>query len=334
MRRAHALLVFPVLAVAAIAGCSSASSRPAASSSSSSSPAASSAANRSVTVTGAFGSAPDVSIPAEKAGPDLYTKTVIAGSGAPLTKADSFVANFALYIWSGTTHKLATSTFGKTSGTNTPTLLPSDLIPGLATALIGARDGSRVLAVIPPKDGFGSAGSSQLGITGTDTLVFVVDLVKNFPNSGSASGTRVSGGGGSLPTVSDPAPGTAPTVTIPAKTSPPKNLTVTTLIKGNGPKLVKGQYVVVQYTGVIWRTGKVFDSSWASDAPFGFTLDASPEQVITGWDKGLAGQTVGSRVMLTIPPADGYGSAGQSSAGIKGTDTLVFVVDILGAVSP
>jgi FKBP-type peptidyl-prolyl cis-trans isomerase len=327
MRRAYALLVVPLLAVAAIAGCSSPSSSKSASSSSSS---ASSTANQSVSVTGDFGSTPTVTIPAEKAGADLYSKTVIQGSGAPLTTADSFVANFALYVWSGTTHKLATTTYGKTSSANTPTLLPSDLLTGLSKALIGAKDGSRVLAVIPPADGFGSSGNSELGITGTDTLVFVVDLVKNFPNAGAASGSHVSGGGGSLPTVSNPAAGTAPTVTIPKNVNPPKDLTVTTLLKGTGPKLTKGQYVIVQYTGVIWRTGKVFGSSYESKTPFGFMLDASPEQVISGWDKGLVGQTVGSRVMLTVPPSDGYGSSGQSTAGIKGTDTLVFVVDILG----
>ena len=38
--------------------------------------------------------------------------------------------------------------------------------------------------------------------------------------------------------------------------------------------------------------------------------------------------------MLVIPPADGYGKTGNSRAGIKGTDTLVFVVDILGAITP
>lgn len=55
-------------------------------------------------------------------------------------------------------------------------------------------------------------------------------------------------------------------------------------------------------------------------------------QVIKGWDTGLVGQTVGSRVLLVIPPAGGYGSAGASKAGVNGTDTLVFVVDILAAV--
>ncbi|HET9970969.1 MAG TPA: FKBP-type peptidyl-prolyl cis-trans isomerase, partial [Streptosporangiaceae bacterium] len=41
--------------------------------------------------------------------------------------------------------------------------------------------------------------------------------------------------------------------------------------------------------------------------------------------------TVGSRVLLSIPPAQGYGTAGASQVGIKGTDSLVFVVDILDA---
>ena len=121
-------------------------------------------------------------------------------------------------------------------------------------------------------------------------------------------------------------------MTIP-KTSPPTSLVVKTLIKGNGPAVAKGQEVVTQYVGLNWRTRAVFDSSWSRGAPFGFQIGASPEQIIPGWDKGLLGLPVGSRVMLIIPPKDGYGSSGQSSAGIKGTDTLVFVVDILDAVN-
>ena len=54
--------------------------------------------------------------------------------------------------------------------------------------------------------------------------------------------------------------------------------------------------------------------------------------MISGWDTGLAGQTVGSRVMLVIPPKDGFGSTGSSQGGITGTDTLVFVVDIIDAL--
>jgi FKBP-type peptidyl-prolyl cis-trans isomerase len=316
MRRAYALLAVPLLLlVAAVAGCGSSSPSSASTSS-------------SVTVSGAFGSAPNVSIPAVAASPSLYTKTVIQGSGAPLSSSDSFVGNYVAYVWSGKTHQLKMSTYT----THTPSLFSGQLLPGLTTALKGAKAGSRVLAVIPPKEGFGAQGNSQLGVTGKDTLVFVIDLMQSFANTAGATGTHVSNGGGALPTVSTPAAGQAPTVTIP-KTAPPKNLTVTTLLKGTGPKVAKGQAVVVQYTGVIWRTGKVFDSSWSRKTPFEFVDGANPEQVIPGWDTGLLGQTVGSRVMLTVPPADGYGSSGQSQAGIKGTDTLVFVVDIIGAVN-
>jgi peptidylprolyl isomerase len=83
---------------------------------------------------------------------------------------------------------------------------------------------------------------------------------------------------------------------------------------------------------VIWKTNKTFDSSWSRSSPFAFNIGAG--QVVKGWDQGLVGKTVGSRVMLVIPPAYGYGSAGASQAGISGTDTLVFVVDIIGTFKP
>jgi peptidylprolyl isomerase len=99
------------------------------------------------------------------------------------------------------------------------------------------------------------------------------------------------------------------------------------VVVGDGPEVKKGDTVVVQYKGVLWRNGAEFDSSWSRNQPFVFTIDQGA--VISGWDKGLVGQTVGSRVMLVIPPKDGYGDAGQGP--IKGTDTLVFAVDILGS---
>lgn len=314
MRRASALLTAPILAVAAlVAGCGSSSS---------------SGASNSVTVSGAFGTAPQVSIPSASASPALFSKTVIDGNGAPVKPSDSFVGNYAAYVWNGKTHKLAMSTYA----THTPSLFSGQLLPGLANALKGAKEGSRVLAVIPPKQGFGPQGNPQLGISGNDTLVFVIDLMKEFPNTAAASGQHVSDGGGSLPKVTPPAGGQGPQVTIP-KSSPPSKLTATPLIKGSGPKVAKGQAVIVQYTGVNWRTGKLFDSSWLRKTPFEFVTGSNPPQVIPGWDQGIQGQTVGSRVMITIPPAEGYGKTGQPQAGIKPTDTLVFVVDILGTVN-
>jgi FKBP-type peptidyl-prolyl cis-trans isomerase len=83
----------------------------------------------------------------------------------------------------------------------------------------------------------------------------------------------------------------------------------------------------VQYTGVIWSSGKVFDQSWGKGGPTTFPLG----QVVPGFAKGLAGQTVGSQVVIVIPPSLGYGAGGNSAAGISGTDTLVFVADILAS---
>jgi FKBP-type peptidyl-prolyl cis-trans isomerase len=316
MRRFLGLTVIPVLACVVIAGCGS-----------SKAPSATQTVNTNakVTVTGGFGTTPKVNIPKLKASGNLTVKTVVEGTGPALTKTDSLVANFALYLWQGKKATLKATTF-----TTNPAIISGSLIPGLQTALYGQKVGSRVLAVIPPAEGYGATGSSELGVGANTTLVFVIDLLKAYSAGASASGAAVSSGGNGLPTVAAQ-PGKAPVVTIPAS-SPPSTLQVKTLIKGTGPVLAKGEYVVAQYVGYIWRTKKQFPggSSWTS-TPFGFIFQASPAQVIPGWDTGLAGQTVGSRVMLVIPPKDGYGSAGASQADIKGTDTLVYVVDILDA---
>jgi peptidylprolyl isomerase len=182
--------------------------------------------------------------------------------------------------------------------------------------------------VIPPKDAFGTSGNSQIGVGATDTVVFVVDMLKEVPNTAGATGKQTSDGGGALPTVTAGAPGKSPTITIP-KTAAPKTLQVKTLIKGTGPVVTKGQLLTVQYVGENYRTKTVFDSSYSRGVPAGVVIGEG--QVIPGWDTGLVGQTVGSRVLLVIPPADGYGTSGNSQAGIEPTDTLVFVVDIISA---
>jgi peptidylprolyl isomerase len=266
-----------------------------------------------------------VTIPKALPGTDLTVKTLIQGTGPVLTKQDALAANFVLYFWQGKSSSLKASTY-----TSSPTVIGGQMLPGLESALVGKKVGSRVLAVIPPAQGYGTSGNSQIGVTGSTWLVFVIDVVKSYADNAGATGTQVSNGGGNLPTVSAKA-GTAPTLSFPS-VSPPGALVTKTLVKGKGPAVAKGEYVIAQYTGYIWRTKKVFGSSWSSGSPFGFIIGASPEQVIPGWDKGLAGQTVGSRVMLSVPPAQGYGSAGASQAGIKGNDTLVFVVDILDAL--
>jgi len=281
--------------------------------------------NDAVTVTGAFGTAPDVTIPAQPAAASLYVKTLVQGTGAELTSSDGLTGSYVSYVWSGQTHKLLGSSYQQ----GRPSLFLGKLLPGLEKALVGQKVGSRVLAVLPPADGFGRAGDPQAGIGAHDTLVFVIDMDSKFAVAG-VPGTQASTGGGALPTVTPSTAGSSgPQITIPAGVAPPSTLQVKPLIKGRGAVVAKGQDIAVQYTGVIWQTGKVFSSSWASGTPL--TTVIGEGQVIKGWDTGLVGRTVGSRVLLVVPPTDAYGTAGSSQAGIKGNDTLVFVVDILAA---
>src|SRR5215469_14451571 len=219
MRRLTAALLAPVAVTVVLAGCSSSS--PASSSTSS---------NAAVHVTGPAGASPTVTIPAKPASKDLVTKTLVKGTGPKLAADDSYLANFAVYIWHGKTNKLLISSYKAT-----PEVLPVTMgLSGLQSALSGQRVGSRVLAVLPPKFTYGTQGNSQIGVTATDTLVWVIDLIKAFPPNASATGQHITDGGGSLPQVTA-SPGAAPQVNIPVKKTPPTKLVVKTLIKGSGP---------------------------------------------------------------------------------------------------
>src|SRR5215468_5943838 len=228
MRRFLALIAVPLLACLVLAACGGSSKSTASSSSSPTSSASSSAgANNAVTATGAFNKTPTVTIPKAKPGSSLTVRTLIQGNGTTLTKTEALAANFVLYFWQGTSSSLKANTY-----TSSPTVIGGTMLPGLESALIGKKVGSRILAVIPPSQGYGTSGNAQLGITGATTLVFVIDVLKAYSDTAGATGTQVSSGGGNLPTVAAKS-GTAPTLTFPSS-SPPGALVTRTLVKGGG----------------------------------------------------------------------------------------------------
>jgi peptidylprolyl isomerase len=142
--------------------------------------------------------------------------------------------------------------------------------------------------------------------------------------------TACSGGSDSLPEVSG-AYGDKPKVTVADGSTPSAELESTVLSEGDGPKVKVGDLLVADYLGEIYKSGKVFDNSYDRNAPASFTLKKGPGGVIAGWVDALKGVPVGSRVLLVAPPKDGYGKRGNPQAGIKGTDSLVFVVDLIAA---
>ena len=99
--------------------------------------------------------------------------------------------------------------------------------------------------------------------------------------------------------------------------------------KGTGEEIASGDSVKVNYVAVNGRTGKQFDNSFTSKSPLTITLNDT--STLKGFLKGLTGQKVGSRVLVSIPPKDGFGQA-QTQLGIKADDTLVFLFDIVAKV--
>ena len=120
--------------------------------------------------------------------------------------------------------------------------------------------------------------------------------------------------------------GEKPELTFPA-TPAPAELAVVVLSRGDGDLVKTGDDLVVHYLGQTWG-GHIFDNSYDRGSSINFPIGVGA--VIAGWDDGLVGQQIGSRVLLSIPPHQGYGDRGMPAAAIKGTDTLVFVVDIVG----
>jgi peptidylprolyl isomerase len=213
-------------------------------------------------------------------------KIVAPGTGDAVTDTDEL--QFAYSLYAGSTGEELDSSYG---GTDARFQL-AQITKGLARGFVGAHVGDRVV---------------------------VADLVRVIPAM--AEGTPVTPPA-DLPvvTLDDKGVPTGFTVSNPA---PPADTIVQPLIQGSGPALTAGMNVKMQYVGATLADGKVFESSWTTK-PFETQIGAG--KLIAGWDEGLLGQTVGSRVLLVIPAAKAYGDA---PTGGQPAGALVFAVDIL-----
>lgn len=194
------------------------------------------------------------------------------------------------------------------------------VVAGFKKGLSGKKVGDRVLIAMPSKDGYGKQGQPDAGIKGGDSLIFVVDLLATYGTQ--AEGEEVEAPK-DAPTVKL-ANGQPESVKIP-KSDPPKQLEAQPLIKGDGAEVTEKSMMVMHVLATNWRTGKTVDSTWAQQSPTLLPVDQSQ---IKGLTEGVIGQTVGSRVQITVPPDKGIGQD-IKEAGVKKDDTLVFVVDIL-----
>jgi peptidylprolyl isomerase len=280
-----------------------------------------------IKVTGNILEEPTVEFTAPFAVGETLTKVLVEGDGA--TIGDDWLVDVWFYGAVGRTgekFQSAWSDFGMTAQ-----LQLDSVIPGFKLGLSGQKVGSRVLIAMPGSDAYDSQGGlPDAGIEVGDTLVFVVDIVQAGPPT--PQGKTVTPPA-DLPKVTE-ADGEAedqvkgqPLVEIPSS-DPPSKLVAQYLVEGDGPELAAEDTVYNHYVMYSWKTKKQIAAAWS-------TLDySSPlSAALTGLVTGLEGKTVGSRVLLVLPPADSYPEGSNEPAVEKG-DTIVMVVDILMDIKP
>ncbi|MHC2997808.1 FKBP-type peptidyl-prolyl cis-trans isomerase [Microbacterium sp. HJ5] len=231
---------------------------------------------------------------------------VVEGDGTAI--ADGDYVSYALAVFDASTgESLQEAGFGDAPLPAMPITIGSG-----ADAYFGcATEGSRIAMTVPAS----GEGAAQ---------IYVIDVLEVTPADEWCAVTEP---GPDFPSVEFSGEG-VPTVTIPDADAP-ADVQLEVLEEGDGDVVEPGDSVTVNYTGVKWSDGSVFDSSWESGTPATFTTTG----VVTGFQRALEGQTVGSTVLVSMPPACGYGEAGSSEHELAG-ETLVFVVNIIEATRP
>ena len=280
----------------------------------------------SVTIDGKQGEEPKVTFDGALDGSKDETDVVIEGDGDTVADGDTVSAN--IWIGNGFTQQEATSTYTK-GGEPQSIELSADLMKPLREAMVGHKVGERVAVLTSADEAYGEAGNPQIGIGNKDAVLFVVDIMgtaETVPALDGPQGEEKTPAGWA-PTLIEK-DGVITGLDFTDAHDPTGKLIATTLVKGDGAVVKKGQTLTVDYLGQVYDAEAPFDESYSKE-PAEFPIGVG--SVIDGWDQRLVGRTVGSRVILEIPPAQGYGKEGNEQAGIKGTDTLFFVVDILAA---
>jgi peptidylprolyl isomerase len=261
----------------------------------------SSASQAPLQVTGASGLPPRLKYEKPFAVVRPGSHMVWPGTGDVLERDDAVLLN--LYAQDGRDGTELQNTFRTAPAAYTMT--EQSLGNHLFEALEGRRVGTR-LSLMEEQDGI--------------PVLLVVDVLP-----ARAAGTVEEPPGNALPQVSLDDLG-APTVRIPRGVDPPSDLAVQPLIRGTGQQVRAGQIVTVEFTAVRWSDGAVVDTTWTEGTP-PQSAEIGIGRLVEGWDQGLLEQTVGSQVMLVVPPQSGYANTKSRLAG----ETLVYVVDILDA---
>lgn len=270
-----------------------------------------------ISIAGDLGKKPEVDWKGQFEAEKPETKVLIEGDGKEVVDGDKVEVN--VWIGNGWTQKEAYTTYRKGGSAETFTV-DDQLSPVFKDALLGQAIGSRVAVVAPSADVFGEGGNAQMDIGNQDSVIVVLDLMKLFqpPKAKDVTANR-------MPTIVEEK-GEVVSLDFTGLPAPKAdaNLLRYVVEEGDGDTLTETSTVTADYLGMVYKGEKPFDESFSAE-PAEFSL----QEVVQGWTYGLAGLKVGSRVLLQIPPALGYGA--QEQEGIPANSSLYFVVDIVSA---
>lgn len=268
---------------------------------------------------------PSVSFATPFAAKDTSTHVIEQGNGDDIKEGDNLLIEAT--VFKGDDGSKEGSTY-----TQAPILIPvgqtlKDSAPELYDVLTTSKVGtsfSYTTNMVAGGDASSNASSSPSpAADGTATNVEVYTVKSKLPTEASGKETPKEDINPALKSFTIGKDGKADLKLVDDRGENPTKLVSQDLITGDGEKVKKTDTVYVKYQGVRWEDGKAFDGNYDSD-PASFNLQG----VLQGWTEGLAGKTVGSRVLLIVPEAQAYGKDAQNGAP---SGPLVFVVDILGA---
>jgi peptidylprolyl isomerase len=270
-----------------------------------------------------FGGSPTLTIPSGPAPKQLTQQVLTQGTGQPIKTGDLLVANYLGQTWAPKSGKA--NVFDSSFSRGQPAAFAigtGKVIPGWDKTLVGKKLGSRVLLTIPPADGYGSTGQPDANISGTDTLVFVVDLVAAYHSGASAPGQAIAKLPGGLPKFSN-VPAKEPKLISTKGVTTPKAPKSTLVVKGTGPKIDSSKTLVMEFVEADLATGKNSQSTWQG-AP-----QVAAAQDVLGVADALNGQNVGSRAVVLLPATPAVaGSATQQAQ--PAAPAQVLIVDVVG----
>ncbi len=243
---------------------------------------------------------PDVAkLKLEKNDSGLQWVDVVVGDGDLIDTGDTALVKYSGWLHDEPESHAFDSSFQTQRPYPVANIGESGVIAGWNEGLVGMRAGGRRVLLIPPKLAYGEEGSRQ-AIPPNATLLFLIEAWSVFPSHPNMAELEL--------------------------TKTESGLQWADLAAGKGPKSVKGDEVVMHFTG--WLDGgQIFDSSWMVNQSV-TVPDVGNAPLIDGLNEGLIGMRAGGERVLVVPPELAFGSAGANKS-VPPDSQLTFLIQML-----